>query len=133
MEMFDAVLDSLDYQIEDYVEQLNKVNINYERESNIRSQIFSSKYAKVKISQIRDEYYIARDRYKSFCKSDKAVFDLYAGQDVRNCLVEFEVIIFNVFISGQSTGDDVDDPLKNKIDIIRRKLINSMRNDIGTY
>ena len=133
MEMFDAVLDSLDYQIEDYVEQLNKVNINYERESNIRSQIFSSKYAKEKISQIRDEYYIARDRYKSFCKSDKAVFDLYAGQDVRNCLVEFEVIIFNVFISGQSTGDDVDDPLKNKIDIIRRKLINSMRNDIGTY
>lgn len=131
--MFDAVLDSLDYQIEDYVEQLNKVNINYERESNIRSQIFSRKYAKEKISQIRDEYYIARDRYKSFCKSDKAVFDLYAGQDVRNCLVEFEVIIFNVFISGQSTGDDVDDPLKNKIDIIRRKLINSMRNDIGTY
>lgn len=76
MEMFDAVLDSLDYQIEDYVEQLNKVNINYERESNIRSQIFSRKYAKEKISQIRDEYYIARDRYKSFCKSDKAVFDL---------------------------------------------------------
>ena len=47
---------------------------------------------------------MVRDRYKSFCKSDKAVFDLYTGQNVKNCLVEFEVIIHNVFISGYSVG-----------------------------
>lgn len=132
MESFDAVLTSLDYQIEDYKRQLNNVNINYERKSDVDTQISNREYAKKKISEIRDKYYMAGDRYKSFCKSDKAVFDLYAGQDVRNCLVEFEVIIHNVFISGHSVGD-ADDPLNNRIEIIRRKLINSMRNDIGTY
>lgn len=59
------------------------------------------------------------------------IFDLYAGQDVRNRLVEFEVVIHNVFISGHSVGD-VDDPLDNIVTISRRNLINSMRNDIGT-
>lgn len=33
MESFDAVLKSLDYQIEDYKKQLNNVNINYDRKS----------------------------------------------------------------------------------------------------
>lgn len=132
LESFDAVLESLDYQIEDYKEQLNYANINYERKNDIDTQISNREYAKKKISEIRDEYYTARDRYKSFCKSDKAEFDLYAGQDVRNCLVEFEVIIHNVFICGHSVGD-VDDPLNNRIEIIRKKMINNMRNDIGTY
>ena len=132
MESFDAVLNSLDYQIEDYKKQLNKANINYERKNDVGMQISNREYAKKKISEIRDEYYMARDRYKSFCKSEKTIFDLYAGQDVRNCLVEFEVIIHNIFISGQRVGD-ADDPLNNRIEIIRRKIINSMRNDIGTY
>lgn len=132
MESFDAVLTSLDYQIEDYKRQLNNVNINYERKIDAETQISNREYAKKKISEIRDAYYMAKDRYKLFCKSDKAVFDLYAGQDVRNCLVEFEVIVHNVFISGHSVGVD-NDPLKNSIEIIRRKIINSMRNDIGTF
>lgn len=132
MELFDAVLKSLDYQIEDCKKQLSNVNISYKRKSDVDTQVSNSEYAKKKISEIRDEYYMARDRYKSFCKSDKAVFDLYAGQDVRNCLVEFEVLIHNVFISGHSVGD-VDNPLNNRIEIIRREIINSMRNDLGTY
>lgn len=80
------------------------MNINYERKSEVDTQISNREYAKKKISEIRDEYYMVRDRYKSFCKSDKAVFDLYTGQNVKNCLVEFEVIIHNVFISGYSVG-----------------------------
>ena len=132
MESFDAVLTSLDYQIEDYKRQLNNVNIDYERKIDAETQISNREYAKKKISEIRDAYYMAKDRYKLFCKSDKAVFDLYAGQDVRNCLVEFEVIVHNVFISGHSVGV-VNDPLKNSIEIIRRKIINSIRNDIGTF
>ena len=132
MESFDAVLTSLDYQIEDHKRQLNNVNINYERKIDAETQISNREYAKKKISEIRDAYYMAKDRYKLFCKSDKAVFDLYAGQDVRNCLVEFEVILHNVFISGHSVGVD-NDPLKNSIEIIRRKIINSMRKDIGTF
>lgn len=132
MEWFDVILKSLDYQIEDYKKQLNNVNINYGRKSDVDTQISNREYVKKKISEIRDEYYTARDKYKSFCKSDKTVFDLYAGQDVKNCLVEFEVIIHNIFISGHSVGG-ADNPLNNRIEIIRRKLINSMRDDIGTY
>ena len=132
LENFDIVSKSLDYQIEDYKRQLNNVNINYERKIDAETQISNREYAKKKISEIRDAYYMAKDRYKLFCKSDKAVFDLYAGQDVRNCLVEFEVILHNVFISGHSVGA-ANDPLNNSIEIIRRKIINSMRKDIGTF
>ncbi len=132
MESFDAVLKILDYQIEDYKKQLNNENIDYKKKCDVDVQISNGEYAKKRISQIRDEYYMAKDRYKSFCTSDKAVFDLYAGHDVRNCLVEFDVIIHNVFISGSSVGN-AEDPLNNCIEIIRRKIINSMRNDIGTY
>ena len=128
-EDFDLILHTLDYQIEDYKEQLNNANINYERKSNVDTQIYNREYAKKRISEIRDEYYMARDRYKSFCKSDKVVFELYAGQDVRNCLVEFEVIIHNVFISGRKAGDK-DDPINNMSQVSRRNLINSMRRDI---
>ena len=132
MESFDAVLKTLDYHIMDYEKKLNNYNLDYEKKSDYEIQISNRKYAKKKISEIRDEYYTARDRYQSFCKSDKAVFDLYAGQDVRNWLVEFEVIIHNVFKSGHSVGN-ADDPLNNKIEMVRRKIICSMRHDIGTY
>ena len=131
MEWFDGVLMSLDDQLEDYQVQLNDETTDYKRKNAINTQISNRQYAKKKISEIRDEYYKAKDRYKAFCKCDKAVFDLYAGQDVRNCLVEFEVIIHKVFISGYSV-ENVDDPRNNRIDIIRRKIINSIRSDIGT-
>ena len=89
MEWFDGVLMSLDDQLEDYQVQLNDETTDYKRKNAINTQISNRQYAKKKISEIRDEYYKAKDRYKAFCKCDKAVFDLYAGQDVRNCLVEF--------------------------------------------
>lgn len=76
-------------------------------------------------------YFNARDKYDAFCETDKVVFDLYAGQDVKNCLVQFEVMIDNVFISGRCVGTDEDDPLKNCVEICRRNLINAMRDDIG--
>lgn len=75
-------------------------------------------------------YFNAKDRYEDFCKTKKCEFDLYASQDVRNQLVEFEVIIHNVFISGY-IADFADDPINNIMLISRRKLINSMRNDLG--
>lgn len=73
---------------------------------------------------------LSQDKYKSFCQSDKIIFDLYAGQDVRNNLVNFEVIIHNVFISGRKAGDK-DDPQNNILQIARNNLVNSMRRDIG--
>lgn len=132
MEYFDSILQILDYQIEDYKKQLNNKNIKYEERCDIDTQISNREYAKQNIFEIRDEYYMARDKYKSFCESNKVVFDLYAGQDVRNCLVKFEVVIHNVFISGHMVGDK-DDPINNIIQISRRNLINSIRNDIGIH
>lgn len=130
MESFDSILKSLDYQIEDYKKQLNIANIEYERKNDITEQISNREYAKKEISKIHDEYYAAKEKYKLFCESGKVTFDLYAGQNVRNCLVEFEVIIHNVFISGQRAGDK-NDPINNIIQVSRRSLVNSMRRDIG--
>lgn len=132
MEYFDSILQILDYQIEDYKKQLNNKNIKYEERCDIDTQISNREYAKQNIFEIRDEYYMARDKYKSFCESNKVVFDLYAGQDVRNCLVKFEVVIHNVFISGHMAGDK-DDPINNIIQISRRNLISIIRNDIGIH
>lgn len=130
-EAFDAVLKSLDYQIEDYKDKLKISNLDYDQRSNIETQISNREYSKKKISEIRDEYFDAKEKYQLFCKSDKMIFDLYAGQDVKNCLVEFEVVIHNVFISGRSAGD-ADDPINNNITVLRRNLVNYMRKDIGT-
>lgn len=132
MKHFDSILTSLDYQIEDYKKQLEIANIEYERENDIREQILNREYAKKEISKIRDEYYVAEDRYKLFCESGKINFDLYAGQDVKNYLEEFRMIIDNVFISGRRAGDK-DDPINNTIRMARRNLVNSMRRDIGIY
>lgn len=52
--------------------------------------------------EIRNKYSNAKDKYMSFCETDKMIFDLYAGQEVRNC-----------------------------VEICRRNLVNSMRHDIG--
>lgn len=130
MEHYDAVLRSLNYQVEEYKNQLNAENIDYERKSDIEIQISHREYAKNKISENRDEYYIARDKYKLFWEGDKVAFDLYAGQEVRNRLVEFEMVIHNVFISGRNAGED-GDPINNIIHVLRRNLINSMRSDLG--
>ena len=118
MESFDSVVKSLDYQID---------NIDYQRKSDIETQISNREYSKKKILEIRDAYFNARDQYKLFCETDKVIFDLYAGQEVRNCLVQFEVMIHNVFISGHCVGANADDPLQNCVEICRRELINSIR------
>lgn len=130
MEHFDSILQSLDYQIDDYKRQLNIPNIDYERKSDIEIQISNREYSKEKIAEIRDKYHKAKDEYKIFNETDKVIFDLYAGQEVRNCLVEFDVVIHNVFISGYRAGN-VDDPINNKIKIACRTLIDSVRYDIG--
>jgi|SRR5699024_3064494 len=129
-ERFESTLRSLDFQIEDYRNQLNNPRISYEQKNNIELSISNREYAKKRIIEIRDEYFKAGDNYKSFMKSDKSVFNLYAGQNVRNALVSFEVVKRNVFVSGYPAGDG-SDPLKNKIEIARRNLINCMRDDLG--
>lgn len=130
MESFDSILQSLDYQIEDYKEKLNVKYVTHEQKSSIEVQISNREYSKKIISEIRDKYFNAQDKYELFCESNKAIFDLYAGQIVRNHLIEFEITIQNVFKSGYSVGN-ANDLLNNCIEIARRKLIDSIRDDIG--
>lgn len=130
MEYYDAVLRSLDHQIENFKKQLNTNNINYEQKSHLEIEISNREYAKNKISENKKRYNMAKAEYEKFCKTDKVVFDLYAGQEVRNSLVSFEVVIHNVFISGKSAGEE-SDPINNLIRASRRSLINSMRSDLG--
>jgi hypothetical protein len=130
MESFDSVMKSLDYQIEDYTKQLKNLNIHREQENNISIQVSNIKYAKNKIFKIKNQYIIAKEQYASFLKTDKIIFDLYAGQDVRSQLVEFEVLMHNIFVSGRKTMDK-EPYTDNLIENCKRKLINTVRSDIG--
>ncbi len=130
LESFKSIIEILNYQIGDYRRSLEKGNVDLDAKNHIESQIRNREYAIDQMLKIQEEYFNARENYRIFCKNKKMLFDLYAGQDVKNNIVEFEVIIHNVFVSGQSVGD-VYDSRDNKIEIIRRRVIDSMRNDIG--
>lgn len=130
MEHYDGVLDSIDYQVDDYKTRLSIEGIETELIYNIKTQISNREYAKKQIIENRDEYFAAKEKYSSFCESDKAMFELYAGQEVRNYLVHFEIVVHNVFISGRFAGED-GDPVNNIIHVSRRNLIDSMRFDLG--
>ena len=69
------------------------------------------------------------EKYRKFNKEDKASFDLYAGQEVKNKLIEFNVVKKNTFISGLYVGEDPDS-LNNSINKAKKQLIESMRNDL---
>lgn len=130
MEGFEATLKSLDFQIEDYRDRLNNPRISYDQKNDIELEISNREHAKKKIIDIRENYFKAQANYKSFIESHKSVFYLYAGQDVKNALVSFNVVKHNVFVSGYPAGDG-SSSLKNDIDIIRRNLISCMRADLG--
>lgn len=130
LEHYDAVFSSLDYKLEDYIKQLNTPHINTHRKSDLEVQISNIEYVKKKLVINRDSYFKAKKEYTSFKDSDKTIFDLYASQDVRNSLVNFDVVTNNVFISGYSVGDP-DDTNNNLIKKAKREIIYSLRNDIG--
>ncbi|MFC0731448.1 hypothetical protein [Enterococcus faecalis] len=130
LESYDAIFNILDIKLEDYKEQLKIVNIDYQRRADIEVEISNINYAKDKLEMNRDSYYKAVKEYASFLDSEKTVFELYASQSVKNCLVRFEVIIHNVFISGYSAMIP-DNQNENIIKMRRRELIQAMRDDIG--
>ncbi len=130
MESFDTVISILKSQIDDFSRKLENENISCIEINELKVDISNNKHGIKKIEQIRDEYFDACNKYREFCKKDKIILDLYAGQNVKNMLVEFDVIIHNVFVSGRSAGD-IYDPTKNLIDKTRDKIIKCMRIDIG--
>lgn len=130
MEHFDFVMKSLDYQIEDYRRELGDANINFAWERELEIRVSNRNYAKEQILLIKERYHRAKREYDLFCESDKPIFDLYVGQNVKNSLVKFEVAIHNIFIAGRKAEID-EEPLNNIIKILRVNLVNSMCNDIG--
>ncbi len=129
-ENFDAILISLDYQIEDYKNQLSNINITYSQKNDISTEISNREHAKNQIVKIRDKYYEAKDKFDDWYLSSKNIFDLYAHQNVKNQLAVFKIVIHNTFISGDSSKN-IDNPLENNIKICRQNLIMSIRNDLG--
>lgn len=130
MESFDAIIDILGYQIEDCLNKLKCEKIDFTRKRALETEISNKKYAIKQIEQIRDDYFEADNKYNDFRKKEKMIFDLYAGQEVKNTFAEFDVIIHNTFKAGRSVGD-IYDSTKNKIDIARNNMTVAMRNDIG--
>ena len=130
MESFDSIITSLNYQIENYHHLSDIVVNNDEQKSKNQLEIEKREYVKNEIIKIKSQYFEAREEYRLFCHSSKNMFDLYAGQNVKNCLVEFEVVIKNVFVSGKNS-EDSSDPYNNLIENTRLKLISCMRSDIG--
>lgn len=129
-EWFDAVLNSLGYRIEDKQKQLRISNIDYSRKNNLETDLSNLEYAKKEIIKNRDKYFLAKEKYENFQENEKMIFDLYAGQEVQNKLVHFEVVIQNVFISGMVFGD-ADSIEVNVIERAKRNLIYVMRKDVG--
>lgn len=130
MEGFNSTIRSLDCMLDDYKKTLKTKSISIEDKKEIEKEVYNIEYSKKQIFNIRDMYFDAQEKYNEFSKNQKYQFELYANQEVRNQLVEFEAVIHNVFISGKIAGDK-DDPINNIIEVARRNLINSMRNDMG--
>lgn len=130
LESYDSIFTSLDFMLEDYEKQLKSPVIDHQRKNDIQNQISNIKYAKEKLTLNKDFYFKAKKENLAFAETDKTIFDLYASQYVLNCLVEFDVTIYNVFTSGQSVGEP-DNPNNNTIKIAKRKIIHAMRSDIG--
>ena len=129
-EWFDTVLNSLGYRIEDKQKQLTISNIDYSRKNNLETDLSNLEYAKKEITKNQDKYFGAKERYEIFKENEKMIFDLYAGQEVKNKLVHLEVVIHNVFISGMVFGE-ADNIEENVIERARKNLIDAMRKDIG--
>ena len=112
-----------------YKELINIVNGYPDRSPNdvLRNIEFAPSYSMEKFESTIEILNI--QKYRKFNKEDKASFDLYAGQEVKNKLIEFNVVKKNTFISGLYVGEDPDS-LNNSINKAKEQLIESMRNDL---
>lgn len=131
-EHFDTVYQILGYQIDDYRKRLANPILEYDVRTEYEIEISNREYYQREINKIRDAYFEAKEKYELFCESEKIDFELYAGQEVKNKLVEFEVVIHNAFISGWLLLE-YDDGHGNKLNDARWNLTNSIRLDLDIY
>lgn len=128
-ENFDAVNRILEIQIkEDYQKRLERKGLTYQDEEDIKTEIRNREYYIKEIEKIKNQYFLAKKEYERFRSTDK-IIELYASQDVKNCLVKFEVTWQNAFITGRPL--EYNDGRNNKLDDICWELEQVIRTDLG--
>lgn len=130
LENFDAVCRILEHQIEDFQNKLGRNGLTYQYKEEIRTEIRNREYYIREIKEIAKKYFEAQKEYKEFKNRDKLI-DLYASQEVKDCLVDFEVLVNNSFTAGRALR--YNDGRDSKLDNLRNKLEYLMREDIGTF
>lgn len=129
-EDFDTVNRILEIQIQkDFQKRLERENLNYQDEEDIKTEIRNREYCIREIEKNKYQYFLAKKEYERFRSNDK-IIELYASQDVQNCLVEFDVTWENAFIAGRPL--EYDSGRNNTMNDIRRKLEYLIRTDLGT-
>lgn len=129
-EDFDTVNRILKIQIErDFKKRLERENLNYQDEEDIKKEIRDREDRIREIEKIKKQYFLAKKEHERFRSNDK-IIELYASQDVQNCLVEFNVTWENAFIKGMSL--ECDSGRNNTMNDIRWKLEYLIRVDLGT-
>lgn len=118
-ENYTAVINSLHYKIED----------DFKDESKNQIDIANKRACIEELEKNEKMYFDAKYMYESFMKNEKASIDLYSSVEVKNTLVELDVLINNAFVSGRTrfkdeTGGNIKIELCNK-------LIEEMRKDLG--
>lgn len=120
LEGFDSIIKSLNYKLDHY-----KSKYGDDAPSSIKEQISNIEDAINKISDISEKYFTAKRQYQEFKDSeDKAIFDLYASEQVKESLAEFEITIENTFVSCNPVEDGL-------IDFTRNKVLESFQRDLG--
>ena len=128
-EDFDTVNRILEIQIkEDYQKRLERKGLTYQDEEDIKTEIRNREYYIKEIEKIKNQYFLAKKEYERFRSTDK-IIELYASQDVKNCLVKFEVTWQNAFITGRPL--EYNDGRNNKLDDICWELEQVIRTDLG--
>lgn len=128
-EDFDTVNRILEIQIkEDYQKRLEREGLTYQDEEDIKTEIWNREYYIKEIEKIKNQYFLAKKGYEQFRRNDK-IIELYASQDVKNCLVKFDVTWHNAFIAGRPL--EYNDGRNNKLDDIRWELERVIREDLG--
>lgn len=128
-EDFDTVNRILEIQIQkDFQKRLERENLNYQNEEDIKTEIRNREYYIKEIEEIKNQYFLAKKEYERFRSTDK-IIELYASQDVKNCLVKFDVTWHNAFITGRPL--EYNDGRNNELDDIRWELEQVIRADLG--
>ena len=129
LENFDTVNRILEIQIkENYQKRLERKGLTYQDEEDIKTEIRNREYCIKEIEKIKNQYFLAKKEYERLRSTDK-IIELYASQDVKNCLVKFDGTWHRAFITGRPL--EYNDGRNNRLDDIRWELEQVIRADLG--